>query len=470
MRPDKQERSALRQPTAAGPCGPASVVGLGRATQDSPGWYNSGSPSPPESCRCPLPLPGPAISLKRLLSRLPLAYAVATLSNQNQYLLHGLAAGGHGHLSHDWLANTRDPTPVFSALIAASYRHLGLLVLQATYFLVLVGYFLSVRWLVRALPGLPDTLAFRLMFAALFTAAHAAILRVASVELTGVDYPWYLQCGVANQYILGPGVQPSVFGTLLVAALAAFANGRTLLAGTLAGLTCAFHFTYLLPTAILTVGSSWCWSGPEEREERAFKCCSRSELCGPGGGLRSVHVRSPNPHVRGVTASSPVRLPHRAETTAGFPLPMRCNRVGGTGLVLLLRRSPFASLLIAAAAGIDAPAIQHRRPHIGPHFLGASRRCWSRSRPPCSGERGRLPRRDRLSPRSSYFGFAASGSWLPNWLRTDVSRAELLEYVRTQRGRTTFICFRSASRPSEQAGGPHPRRSRHRRDRTRGRT
>ena len=37
-------------------------------------------------------------------------------SNQNQYLLHGLADAGYGHLSHDWLANTKDPTPAFSFL------------------------------------------------------------------------------------------------------------------------------------------------------------------------------------------------------------------------------------------------------------------------------------------------------------------------------------------------------------------
>src|SRR6478752_583413 len=85
---------------------------------------------------------------------LAVAFAVAHTqsplyySNQNQYFLHGLAAGGHGHLSHDWLANTTDPTPVFSALVAAGYRYLGEWVFQAAFFLLLVGYFLSVRWLV----------------------------------------------------------------------------------------------------------------------------------------------------------------------------------------------------------------------------------------------------------------------------------------------------------------------------------
>src|SRR5262245_17487293 len=183
---------------------------------------------------------------------LAVAFAVAYtqsplyFSNQHQYFLHGLAAGGHGHLGRDWLAKTRDPTPVFSGLVANGYRYLGEWSFQAAYFVLLMGYFMSARWLVGALPGVPDSRAFRLAFAALFTAAHAAILRVVSVELTGVDYPWYLQCGVANQYLLGTGLQPSAFGVLLLAALAAFANGAPVIAAALAGVACAFHSTYLL--------------------------------------------------------------------------------------------------------------------------------------------------------------------------------------------------------------------------------
>src|SRR5437867_1808576 len=45
-------------------------------------------------------------------------------SNQNQYFLHGLADAGVGFLGDDWLANTKDPTPVFSLLVAATMRSL----------------------------------------------------------------------------------------------------------------------------------------------------------------------------------------------------------------------------------------------------------------------------------------------------------------------------------------------------------
>ncbi|MCK4727086.1 MAG: hypothetical protein KAT29_14840, partial [Anaerolineales bacterium] len=51
-----------------------------------------------------------------------LVYAQSPLftSNQNQYFLHGLANAGYGLLNEDWLANTLDPTPVFSLLVEYS--------------------------------------------------------------------------------------------------------------------------------------------------------------------------------------------------------------------------------------------------------------------------------------------------------------------------------------------------------------
>lgn len=192
-----------------------------------------------------------------LAAAFAVAYTQSPLyySNQNQYLLHGAALAHHGHLAHDWLANTRDPTPIFSALVAAAYSTVGPgYALQPAYFLLLMGYFLAARWLIAAVPGFPSTRADRVTFAALFTAAHAAILRWASVQLTGVDYPWYLQAGLAAQYLLGPGIQPSVFGVLLLVAVGAFAHGRPVLACALAAIACWFHSTYLLPSALLVLG------------------------------------------------------------------------------------------------------------------------------------------------------------------------------------------------------------------------
>jgi len=174
-------------------------------------------------------------------------------SNQNQYFLHGLADAGYGHLSEDWLANTRDPTPVFSGLVQFTYRHAGEWPFYVYYAILLFVYFISLVHLCDILPARPTSAASRLIFFALLVAAHAAVFRWTSVRLFGADYPWYLHCGVANQYVLGPGLQPSAFGVLLIASIAAFAHGRISLAGACCCGAAIFHSTYLLPAAFLTL-------------------------------------------------------------------------------------------------------------------------------------------------------------------------------------------------------------------------
>src|SRR5262249_55406051 len=54
------------------------------------------------------------------------AYCQAPLyySNQNQYFLYGLARAGEGYLRDDWLAQTGDPTPLFSGLVSFTARFL----------------------------------------------------------------------------------------------------------------------------------------------------------------------------------------------------------------------------------------------------------------------------------------------------------------------------------------------------------
>jgi hypothetical protein len=174
-------------------------------------------------------------------------------SNQHQYYLHGFAQASVGNLKEDWLANTQDPTPAYSWGVAAIYRLAGPFAFQAIYFVLLGVYFESIRRMITAIPGMPIRGPALFLFLALFLAAHAAILRVAVVRLTGVDYPWYLQAGVAAQYLLGPGLQPSVFGVLLVTSLTAFVNGRAVLAAGLAAAAAGLHSTYLLSAGLLVL-------------------------------------------------------------------------------------------------------------------------------------------------------------------------------------------------------------------------
>ena len=169
-------------------------------------------------------------------------------SNQNQYVLHGAAQAGVGDLSSDWLANTTDPTPVFSAFVAFSLTYLGEWPFHVVIFLALMAYFLSAWWLVK-----PSAVAGP-VFAALFALLHAGIVRWASDRLLGADYPWFFHCGLASQYILGAGLQPSVIGVALFASVAAYRNEWPLLAVGLAASANLFHSTYLLPAALLIAG------------------------------------------------------------------------------------------------------------------------------------------------------------------------------------------------------------------------
>lgn len=185
-----------------------------------------------------------------------LAYTQAPLyySNQNQYFLHGLASADLGSLDQDWLVNTADPTLVFSGLVAFTYRflHPGLFYV---YFLLLLGiYFHSLVGIFSFLAG-PDrsTGLPRLCFITLFVALHSGVARLVSVRLVGVDYPWYFQAGVAGQYILGFGLQPSAFGVLLVFSVYSFIQGRAFLAVTAAALAGVVHSTYLPGAAFFTL-------------------------------------------------------------------------------------------------------------------------------------------------------------------------------------------------------------------------
>src|SRR5262249_2969488 len=222
----------------------------------------------------PLPLRGlmdfPADSPRRWARNLALfllgtvlfalAYCQAPLyySNQNQYFLHGLAQAGEGLLDEDWLASyTHDPTPVFSGLVALTacflsprFFHVYYALLQGLYAATMLGLFVVVVGRDTAVRRWP-------VFVLLFVAIHSAFLRWCSYRWFGQDYPWYFQAGVAGQYVLGPVLQPSAFGVILVAAIGLFVRGHPFLAAINVALTATLHSTYLLVGGLLTLGFVW---------------------------------------------------------------------------------------------------------------------------------------------------------------------------------------------------------------------
>ncbi|MCE9563120.1 MAG: hypothetical protein K8U57_13840 [Planctomycetes bacterium] len=318
------------------------------------------------------PTPATPVRNSHLLEALLLAIAFAVAhtqsplyySNQNQYFVHGLADGGHVNLSHDWLANTTDPTPMFSALVAMGYRGLGEWSFQATYFLLLMGYFLSMRWLVAALPGMPTSRGFRLTWAAAFIAAHAAVLRVLSVKMEGVDYPWFLQAGVAGQYVLGPGLQPSAFGVLLIAGLAAFANRRTTLACGLVGAACAFHSTYMLSAGSLVLGFLVVmFREDDDAGPQAFRgLLAGSVFVAPAAAftLFTFGPHDPATFEAAQKILTEVRIPHHCSIARWFDKVAGVQLAwAGLGLAMLCRSRLFLVIFIAASIGLFGTLIQY---------------------------------------------------------------------------------------------------------------
>src|SRR5262249_14922667 len=152
------------------------------------------------------------------------AYGQAPLyySNQNQYFLHGLASAGHGHLRDDWLANTRDPTPLFSGLVAFPASWLHPWAFHGYHAFLLGAYAAAMLGLFATIVDGPIAARRWPAFLALFVTLHSALARWCSYRWLGQDYPWYFQAGVAGQYVLGAMFQPSVFGVLLIMAICLF--------------------------------------------------------------------------------------------------------------------------------------------------------------------------------------------------------------------------------------------------------
>jgi hypothetical protein len=185
-----------------------------------------------------------------------IAYAQSPMytSNQNQYFLHGLAQAGFGYLNQDWLANTPDPTPVFSALVALTYRLTHLSALFYIYYALLMGiYIFSLLGIVTSIYSLRSSRAKFFGFLALLILVHSAAWRFAISRSLGVNWTYILEDGLADQRLLGPVFEPSVFAALLMLSIYLFMQRKPYLAVISAALAATVHPTYLLSAAVLTL-------------------------------------------------------------------------------------------------------------------------------------------------------------------------------------------------------------------------
>jgi hypothetical protein len=236
-------------------------------------------------------------------------------SNQNQYYLHGLAWDGLGFLKEDWLANTADPTPFFSGLAAFTYQYLHQSIFYLYYVLLLGIYLHALADIFDHLSGGRATPLTRLAFLALLVFLHSALLRWISAQAFGVDYPWYFQSGVANQYLLGAGLQPSVFGVLLVLSIATFLRHRPFLAATWSSLAAVMHSTYLLSAAILTLAYLYLLWRNERRRPALLLGSWTLLLVSPVlvYNLRTFAPSSPKEFAEAQHLLAHFRIPHHAQ-------------------------------------------------------------------------------------------------------------------------------------------------------------
>jgi len=184
-----------------------------------------------------------------------ISYCQAPLytSNQNQYFLHGLAQAGYGDLAQDWLANTLDPTPVFSKIVELTYAALGADWVFYIYYAALqVIYLFSLWGIASEFFDLRSSPIRSLLFLSGFTLIHSAGWRYALALAVGSNWSYILEDGVADQRLLGVVLQPSAFGVFLLLSICFFVRGNPLLAVLSATAAAIVHPTYMLAAATLT--------------------------------------------------------------------------------------------------------------------------------------------------------------------------------------------------------------------------
>jgi hypothetical protein len=201
-----------------------------------------------------------------------LAYSQAPLftSNQNQYFLHGAADAGVGTLESDWLANTVDPTPVFTALVGLTFI-LKLPALFHVYYTLLLGVYLYSLWglLLEALQPGWNRLQ-RWIVLLVLISAHSFAMRFGLSRVFGQEWRYILEGGFAGQRLLGTVFQPSTFGVFILLGILLFIRDMPVLAVFSVVAAATVHPTYLL-SAGLVIASFMLVSAIEDRSlRRAF--------------------------------------------------------------------------------------------------------------------------------------------------------------------------------------------------------
>jgi hypothetical protein len=290
------------------------------------------------------------------------AYGQAPLytGNQHTYLLHGLAQAGVGLLRYDWQANTVDPAPATSALVALSAA-LGSQWLILAFHALLVGAYgvalVGIGVTLMRLEGLPR----RLCLVALLLFLHSWVASRFALGLPD-DIRALATKGLAGQYALGLTFQPSLFGVLLVVSLLLYARGRLLAAIALAGAAAIFHPTYLL-SAVVLCGAYLADVYMARRDVRAVaQAAALATVLLVPVAVYALVAFAPAPgaaHHAALSTLVDFRIPHHAKPAKWFAPDdvVRLAIVAG-GLAVAWRTVLFPVLALSVTAGAALTAVQ----------------------------------------------------------------------------------------------------------------
>ncbi len=198
----------------------------------------------------------PIFTFLALLIVFSLIYSQSPLftSNQNQYFLHGLARAGFGDLDEDWLANTTEPTPVFSWIVQTSYHLFRTNAVFYLYYALLLGiYIYSLLQIVFYIFDTSNSRTLYLLYTSSLLFIHSAAFRFFNSRIFGSNWTYILEDGVADQRLLGPVFQPSAFGILFLVSILLFLKNKPYWSIFSAVLAAIIHPTYLLAAGSLVL-------------------------------------------------------------------------------------------------------------------------------------------------------------------------------------------------------------------------
>lgn len=170
-----------------------------------------------------------------ILFAIALKQAPLFFSNQNLYLLKGVAQAAGLPLSNDWMANQTDHIPLFTWFVKNSYLISPISFYFYHYLLGAILVFSLYKISKHHNDSSTNVYSVAIFFFLIFLGS----------KLFGV------LDGVAGQYIYGNIFQPSVLGVLLVVSITCFQCGKYLCAMFCCLLAAYFHPTYILQAAFL---------------------------------------------------------------------------------------------------------------------------------------------------------------------------------------------------------------------------